>query len=94
MHVYNAADKTEIKCNENKLSPCNIDYHVHYTPLLMETVPSQVYKDQKATFVINPVYATANTNYLNRDMDPIQSIKIGGTNTDFEGLIDSANRPW
>jgi len=45
MFVYNTADKLDIKCPETNTGPCHINYHVHYTPYLIDTIPNQVYKD-------------------------------------------------
>ena len=72
---------------------CKLTYQVHYTPQLYETIPSQVYKDQRVVFAIDTAYATGNNNILNSDMEPIQKMQIGGSNTYWEGIIDSSYRP-
>jgi len=81
------ADDVDLACTS--ASKCQVKYSSSYTARLYDVIPNQVYNDQKANFMINPV---ATKYALNDDMEPIQSIKIDGTNVDWEGLMDNSYR--
>lgn len=89
--VYVTSDKTDIECAT--AANCRLYYSVHYTPQLHETIPSQVYKEQRVAFAIDTAYATGNNNILNSDMEPMQKMMIGDSNTYWEGIIDASYRP-
>jgi len=79
------ADGAVIPCTNG--NACDLRYYFTYTPTLYDTIPSQVYQDQRVSFMLNPM----ETKYaLNDDMEPVQSIRIGGANVDWEGIIDAS----
>ena len=43
--VANTADSTDSSCPDSIESKCEVHYSLRYTPLLHDTVPSQVYWD-------------------------------------------------
>lgn len=52
------------------LDHCRVHFDTNYTPILYDVVPSQVYFDQVASFVLNPLYAEADL-VLRPDMPPV-----------------------
>jgi len=85
--VANTADATVSSCPSNIGSKCEVAYSLRDTPLLHDTVPSQVYFDQEINFVINAGRAN-HKDTITADMDPVVFIKINGTRCDSEGFID------
>lgn len=66
-------------------------YSMRYTPLLHDISPSNVYHDQQLTILINP-QAANDEDTIPSTYDPVVHIKLGGTRTDSEGLIDFETR--
>ena len=87
LSVDNTADATTAACSDANAYRCLIKYSLRYTPLLHDVTPSQVYLDQQINFLINPQAANDNK-VITDDYDPVQFIKLSGTRTDSEGLID------
>jgi len=91
LSVDNTADATTAACDLYKMDHCLIKYALRYTPLLHDVTPNQVYLDQQINFLINP-QAANNDWVITDDYDPVQFIKLSGTRTDSEGLIDYETR--
>ena len=89
--VANTAEATDSLCPEKDQSKCEVYYNLRYTPWLYDIVPNQVYWDQTLSLIINP-QAANHKNTITADMDPVVHIKINGTRTDSEGLIDYSTR--
>lgn len=89
--VANTAEATDSICPKSIESKCEVHYSLRYTPLLHDTVPSQVYWDQEINFVLNAMAAN-HKNTITADMDPVVFIKINGTRCDSEGFIDYQTR--
>ena len=89
--VANTAEATDSSCPTATESKCEVYYNLRDTPLLHDTVPSQVYWDQEINFVLNAMRANKG-NSITADMDPVVFIKINGTRCDSEGFIDYTTR--
>ena len=89
--VANTAEATDSSCHNDIASKCEVHYSLRYTPVLLDTVPNQVYFDQEINFVLNAMRAN-HKSVISADMDPVVFIKIDGTRCDSEGLIDYETR--
>ena len=89
--VANTAEATDSSCHNDIASKCEVHYSLRYTPVLLDTVPNQVYFDQDINFVLNAMRAN-HKSVISADMDPVVFIKIDGTRCDSEGLIDYETR--
>lgn len=91
LHIDNTAEATTSSCHEDRESKCTMQYSMRYTPLLHDISPSNVYLDQLLTILVNPMAANEKST-ISDEYDPIVHIKLDGTRTDYEGLIDYETR--
>jgi len=68
---------------------CFLHYDRNYTPLLLDTTPSNVYYGQMVQYNVNVKQAHAT---MERNKVPITAIKIGKTNLDYESTITGTTR--
>ena len=73
-------------------SNCRIRYDEVYTPMYIDTVPSQVAFGMNVNFFMNPNRVHSASDLPAGAYDPFYHLKIGNTLTDWEGLIDSSTR--
>jgi len=68
LKVHNMRTGERLGCDV--VNNCRVHYDTNFTPILYDTIPSQVYFDQVASFVVNPLYAEDPV-VLKQDMLPI-----------------------
>jgi len=89
--VANTAEATDSVCPKDIEKKCEVHYSWRYTPLLHDTVPSQVFWQQQVSFVMNAMGANQGKS-LSAANDPVDFIKINGTRCDQEGWFDYTRR--
>jgi len=82
----------EILICKTKWSNCRIRYDEVYTPMYIDTVPSQVAFGMTVNMMMNPNRVHSSGDLPKVTYDPFYYLKIGNTLTDWEGLIDSSTR--
>ena len=79
----------EIMRCPTKFNQCRLRYDEAFTPMYVDTVPSNVAWGMKINMVMNPNRCH---NDIPADYEPFQHLKIGNILTEYEGLIDSSTR--
>lgn len=72
-------------------SKCKLKYRREYTPMLQDVIPNEIYAGQRVDFAfeINEVHKSAITP---DDYFPVEELRIGRKNCDWEGLMDYRTR--
>ena len=83
--VLNAANiENEIQCEDG--SKCTLEYNRMYTPLLIDVVPNQIYKDHAVDWWINTFAVDAYARH--DDTLPMEELSFDGFLNNWEETID------